>query len=72
MKNQFKRKLLKLKIIEHFGTQDHFAYVSGIDSAVLSKYINALRDPSAKHLSLMVELLKAKENELIKKHPVII
>lgn len=71
MKNRFKRKTLRLKIIEHFGTQDHFAYVSGIDSALLSKYINVHRDPPDSHLKLMVKLLKTEANELIKKHPVI-
>jgi transcriptional regulator with XRE-family HTH domain len=71
MKNRFKRKRLKLKIVEHFGTQDHFAYVSGIDSALLSKYINAHRDPSSNHLKLMAELLETNETELIKKYPVL-
>ena len=70
MKTQNKkqiRKTLKLKIIEHFDTQSHFAYFAKIDEAIISKLVNGVRDPSRKQSALLSKLLKTDEKILFKK-----
>ena len=61
------RKLLRLKIVEHFDTQGRLAYETGIDEAVLSKMINCIRDPSKDQAKILCRLLKTKEAALFKK-----
>jgi len=58
------RKLLRLKIVEHFGSQAQLAYISGIDEAILSKLVNGVRDPAKDQASLLSKLLKTPENQL--------
>ena len=61
------RKLLRLKIVEHFDTQGRLAYKSGIDEAVLSKMINCIRDPNKDQVKILCRLLKTKESVLFEK-----
>ena len=61
------RKMLRLRIIEHYGTQSRFAYESKIDEGVLSKLVNCTRDPSEKQVKLLVNLLKTPAKALFKR-----
>jgi len=61
------RKMLRLKIIEHFDTQGQFAYKTGIDEAIISKLVNGVRDPSKAQTALLCRLLKTEEAVLFKK-----
>lgn len=64
------RKTLKLKIIEHFETQNRFAYESGIDSGYVSRFINCTKDPTKKQEKLISGLLQTSPKKLFKKSDV--
>jgi len=61
------RKMLRLKIVEHYDTQARLAYVSNIDEAIISKIINGVRDPSKNQSAILCSFLKTKEAVLFKK-----
>ena len=61
------RKLLRLKMIEHFGSQAAFAYQNKIDEGLISKIINCVRDPSKKQEKEFPKLLKTRKDRLFEK-----
>jgi len=62
-----RRETLRLRIIEHYGTQGRFAYKTGVDEAVLSKMVNCIRDPSEDQIELLCKLLETEADVLFKK-----
>jgi len=63
-----KRKLFRQKIVEHFDTQANFAYISGIDEAIISKIYRCVRDPIENQRQIFTQLLKTPANKLFKKY----
>ena len=63
-----KRKLFRQKIVQHFDTQANFAYISGIDEAIISKIYRCVRDPNKSQSQIFVQLLKTSANKLFKKY----
>ena len=64
------RKMLKLKIIEYFETQNRFSYESGIDSGYVSRFINCTKDPTKKQEKVICGLLKTRTKKLFEKSDV--
>lgn len=62
-----KRKIFRLKIVEYFETQANFAYISGIDEAIISKIYRCVRDPNKNQSQIFVQLLKTSIDKLFKK-----
>ena len=60
------RKVLTLKIIEHFDSQTKFARYSGIHYSVISFIIHKLRDPTEKQKIIMESMLRTPITELLK------
>jgi len=63
-----KRKLFRQKIVEHFDTQANFAYISGIDEAIISKIYRCVRDPIESQKQIFMQLLKTPANKLFRKY----
>uniref|UniRef100_A0A6M3JRW9 HTH cro/C1-type domain-containing protein n=1 Tax=viral metagenome TaxID=1070528 RepID=A0A6M3JRW9_9ZZZZ len=61
------RKLLRLKIVEHFDNQGRFALAAEIDEAIVSKLINCYRDPTADQSKLFSKLLNTPADILFAK-----
>jgi len=61
------RKILRLRIIEHYRTQSRFSYATDIDEAILSKLVNCTRDPSKRQLAEFPKLLKTPAKALFRK-----
>ena len=59
-------KTLRLKIVEHFGTQEKLSFMSGIDEAVISKIVRNVRIPTKKQKEVFSSLLKTSERILFK------
>lgn len=59
-------KVLRLKIVEHFGTQEKISAVSGIDEAIISKIVRNIRQPTKDQKKLLASLLKSSEKNLFK------
>ena len=55
---------LRLKIIEHYGTQERFASASGIQEAIISKLIRKIRTPTFHQDKIISDLLKTPSNKL--------
>lgn len=64
------RKTLRLKIIEHFCTQDRFAYEAGLDNGWVSRMVNCTKDPTKKQEKLISGLLKTRTKKLFEKSDV--
>lgn len=62
-----KRKLFRQKIVQHFETQANFAYISGIDEAIISKIYRCVRDPNKNQTQIFIQLLKTPANKLFRK-----
>ena len=58
------RKLLRLKIVEHFETQEKLAKKTGIDEAVISKLVREVRNPTEEQSKVFSELLKTPAEKL--------
>ena len=63
-----KRKLFRQKIVQLFDTQAKFAYISGIDEAIISKIYRCVRDPNQDQSRIFIQLLKTPANRLFKKY----
>ena len=63
-----KRKLFRQKIVQYFDTQANFAYISGIDEAIISKIYRCVRDPNKNQIQVFIQLLKTSANKLFKKY----
>ena len=57
-------KLRRLKVVEHFETQEKFAFKSGLDEAVVSKLIRGVRRPTVKQRMIFEALLKTPATNL--------
>jgi hypothetical protein len=55
---------LRLRIIEHFGTQERFAFQAGINEAIVSKIVRGLREPTDKQKENFSKLLETPVAEL--------
>ena len=66
------RKILKLKIIEHFDSQERFSTilqrlgVPGVDATLISRIIRQHRDPTPPQAAAFVELLHTPIDQLMK------
>ena len=60
------RKTLRLKIVEHFDTQEKLAKASGIDEATISKLVRDVRDPTGEQSEILARLLKTDAEELFR------
>ena len=51
-------KILRVKIVEHFSTQEKFAVISGINESIISKLIREIRKPTEQQKTILSKLLK--------------
>lgn len=63
-----KRKLFRQKIVQHYDTQANFAYILGVDEAIISKIYRCVRDPNKNQSQVFGQLLKTSANKLFKKY----
>uniref|UniRef100_A0A6M3L617 Putative DNA binding, helix-turn-helix domain containing protein n=1 Tax=viral metagenome TaxID=1070528 RepID=A0A6M3L617_9ZZZZ len=57
-------KFMRLKIVEHFGTQERLASISGIDEGIISKLVRNIRAPTDDQGKILTKLLKCTKKEL--------
>jgi len=55
---------LKIKIMEHYPSQNHFARVIGVDVSELSKFIHGWRVPKPELQDLIAKKLECSPDEL--------
>jgi transcriptional regulator with XRE-family HTH domain len=60
------RKLLRIKIVEHFDTQEKLAKASGIDESIISKLVRDMRDPTGEQSEILARLLKTDAEQLFR------
>lgn len=60
-------KPLKMKIIEHYGTQERFAKAANTDEAIISKLVRKIRKPTEEQAEKISKLLKTPSKELFKR-----
>lgn len=61
------RKKLRLELIRVFDTQSNAAYHLEIDEGILSKIVNAVKDPTEDQIKRMVKSLSIPADELLVK-----
>jgi DNA-binding transcriptional regulator YdaS (Cro superfamily) len=57
-------KILRLKIVEIYGTQEKFAAAIGRQEAVVSKWVRGIRQPNAHDKGMVARALDCKEKDL--------
>ena len=65
--NKNMNRILKAKIVEHFGNQKEFSKASNIDQSVISKFIHNKRTPKHELKKRISEMLLSTPKRLFEK-----